>query len=133
MNDRKDPSRDNLRRTEPRLGNLDHFDDPGDRRATMRADPADRPPFTNATRQRPPQRRSRMPWIVLAVVVVLAGAGWALTHQSTLSGLLPQTQMNSLLTRADRPTRPASFPAARTARATCTKPRARSIPTTSRR
>ena len=102
MNVRKDPSRDNLRRTEPRLGNLDHFDDRGDRRATMRADPADRPPFTNATRQRQVPRRSRTPWIVLVVVIVLAGAGWALTHQATLSGLLPQTQLNSLLTRADK-------------------------------
>ena len=102
MNDRKDPSRDNLRRTEPRLGNLDHLDERDDRRATMRADPADRPPFTNATRPRQVRRRSRAPWIVVAVVVVLLGAGWALTHQSTLSGLLPQTQLNSLLTRADK-------------------------------
>ena len=101
MNDRKDPSRDNLRRTEPRLGNLDHLDERDDRRSTMRADPADRPPFTNAARPRQVQRRSRAPWIVLAVVLLLA-AGWALTHQATLSGLLPQTQLNSLLTRADK-------------------------------
>ncbi|WIG54666.1 MAG: hypothetical protein OJF61_000452 [Rhodanobacteraceae bacterium] len=103
MNDRKDPSRDNLRRTEPRLGNLDYLDERDDRRTTMRADPADRPPFTNATRPRQAPRRSRAPWIVLAVVVVLAGfGGWAFTHQAALSGLLPQTQLNSLLTRADK-------------------------------
>src|SRR6185312_11057114 len=97
-------SRDTLRRTEPKLGNLDHFDAGGDRRTTMRADPADRPPFTNTTRRQRAQRRPfRAPWLVLAVVVVLAAAGgWALTHQAMLSGLLPQTQLNSLLTRADK-------------------------------
>jgi len=105
MNDRNDASsRDSLRRTEPKLGNLDHVDTGGDRRTTMRADPADRPPFANNTRrQRVPRRPFRMPWLVLAVVAVLAVAsGWALTHHATLSGLLPQTQLNSLLTRADK-------------------------------
>jgi tetratricopeptide (TPR) repeat protein len=103
MNDRKDPSRDNLRRTEPKLGNLDYLDADGDRRATMRADPADRPPFTNATRPRQVRRHSRTPWLVLAIVVVLAVAGgWAFTHRAALSGLLPQTQLNSLLARADK-------------------------------
>jgi tetratricopeptide (TPR) repeat protein len=104
MNDRKDPSRDSLRRTEPKLGNLDHVDAGGDRRSTMRADPADRPPFTNrARRPSAPRKPFRAPWLVLAIVVVLAVAGgWAFTHHATLSGLLPQTQLNSLLTRADK-------------------------------
>jgi tetratricopeptide (TPR) repeat protein len=45
----------------------------------------------------------RAPWLVLAIVVVLVAAGgWAFTHRAALSGLLPQTQLNSLLTRADR-------------------------------
>ncbi|HJR12165.1 MAG TPA: hypothetical protein VJ823_12245 [Rhodanobacteraceae bacterium] len=105
MNDRNDPSsRDSLRRTEPVLGNLDHVDTGGERRAAMRADPADRPPFTNSNRRQQTRRRPfRVPWLVLAVVAVLAVAGgWAFTHQATLSGLLPQTQLNSLLTRADK-------------------------------
>lgn len=102
MSDPRD-QRGNLRRTEPRLGNLDHLDERDGWRASMRADPADRPPFTNATRQHQVRHRSRKPWIVLVVVIVLAGAGaWALTHQSTLSALLPQTQLNSLLTRAGK-------------------------------
>ncbi|HKT42637.1 MAG TPA: hypothetical protein VJQ86_09835 [Rhodanobacteraceae bacterium] len=105
MNDRNDPSsRDSLRRTEPKLGNLDHVDAGADRRTTMRADPADRPPFANTTRRQRAQRKPfRAPWLVLAIVAVLAVAGgWAFTHQATLSGLLPQTQLNSLLTRADK-------------------------------
>ena len=105
MNDRNDASsRDNPRRTEPVLGNLDHVDAGGDRRTTMRADPADRPPFTNTTRRQHLQRRSsRAPWLILAVVIVLAVVGgWAFTHHAALSGLLPQTQLNSLLTRADK-------------------------------
>lgn len=105
MNERNDPSsRDNPRRTEPVLGNLDHVDTGADRRTTMRADPADRPPFTNSTRRQQVQRKSfRAPWLVLAVVAVLAVAGgWAFTHHATLSGLLPQTQLNSLLVRADK-------------------------------
>lgn len=105
MNDRNDPSsRDSLRRTEPKLGNLDHVDAGADRRTTMRADPADRPPFANTTRRQRAQRKPfRAPWLVFAIVAVLAVAGgWAFTHQATLSGLLPQTQLNSLLTRADK-------------------------------
>jgi tetratricopeptide (TPR) repeat protein len=105
MNDRNDASsRDNPRRTEPRLGNLDHVDTSGVRRTTMRADPADRPPFTASTRRPNTQRkRFRAPWLVLVIVAVLAVAGgWAFTHRATLSGLLPQTQLNSLLTRADK-------------------------------
>ena len=105
MNDRNDASsRDNPRRTEPRLGNLDHVDTSGVRRTTMRADPADRPPFTASTRRQHSQRRRLpAPWLVLAIVVVLVAAGgWAFTHRAALSGLLPQTQLNSLLTRADK-------------------------------
>jgi tetratricopeptide (TPR) repeat protein len=105
MNDRNDASsHDNPRRTEPRLGNLDHVDTGGVRRTSMRADPADRPPFTASTRrERAPRPRFRASWLVLAIVVVLVAAGgWAITHHATLSGLLPQTQLNSLLTRADK-------------------------------
>jgi tetratricopeptide (TPR) repeat protein len=42
-------------------------------------------------------------WITAAIVVVVAGAGaLAWTNQSTLRSWLPQTQLNTLLTRADQ-------------------------------
>ncbi len=44
----------------------------------------------------------RVPWIPIVIVVLLLGGGaWAWTHQAMLRGLLPQTQLNTLLTRAD--------------------------------
>lgn len=102
MNDRNDPERDNPRRTEPVLGNLDHLDADRDRRTAARSTAPRRPPFTSATRRQPAQRRG-FPWLTLVIVVVLvAGGGWAWTHRAMLSGLLPQTQLNSLLTRADK-------------------------------
>ncbi|HET7611623.1 MAG TPA: hypothetical protein VFK29_07525 [Rhodanobacteraceae bacterium] len=103
MNGRQD-SNGNPRRTEPVLGNLDQLDAGEDRRG---ARPARRPPPATppiaAKPPRGPERRSRRGWwIALVVAVVLAGAGaWAFTNQATLRGLLPQTQLNTLLTRGD--------------------------------
>lgn len=106
MHNRNDPSAPGgSRRTEPVLGNLDQIDTGGDRRdlaRTARAETSVRtPPFT-ARHQQAPRRNRRVPWWAIVIVLVLAGGGgWTLTHQSTLSALLPQTQLNSLLTRAD--------------------------------
>jgi tetratricopeptide (TPR) repeat protein len=106
MRNRNDPSAPGgPRRTEPVLGNLDQLDTGGDRRDFARParteTPARTPPFM-AKRQQAPRRHGHVPWWAIVVVLVLAGGGgWALTHQSTLSALLPQTQLNSLLTRAD--------------------------------
>lgn len=96
MNGRQD-SNGPSRRTEPVLGNLDQVDAGGDRRVGRP------PPVPPARRPREPIRRShRGWWVVLVVVLVLAGAGaWAFTNQAMLRGLLPQTQLNSLLTRGD--------------------------------
>jgi tetratricopeptide (TPR) repeat protein len=44
-----------------------------------------------------------MRWVAAVVVLALvAGGVWAWTHQTTLSALLPQTQLNALLSRADK-------------------------------
>ena len=108
MNERNDqPARGGARRTEPVLGNLDHLDASDDRtaagRRTQTRTPPRPPPFTASTRERVSRRHRRMPWVVAIVVLVLvAGGVWAWTHQSTLSALLPQTQLNALLSRGDK-------------------------------
>lgn len=107
MNGRHDSSsRDTPRRTEPVLGNLDHVD-PGTERRGARIDPTppppSRPPFVaHRDREYTQRRQRRVPWLTIIVVLVLVGAGaWAWNHQAMLRGLLPQTQLNTLLTRAD--------------------------------
>ncbi|HET7931060.1 MAG TPA: hypothetical protein VFL63_06695, partial [Rhodanobacteraceae bacterium] len=112
MNGRHDSpnSRDASRRTEPVLGSLDQLDTGSDAR-TPRAGragsaPTARAPFSAADARkrhgRNPKSHRRL-WIVAAVVVVLAAAGaLAWTNQSTLRSWLPQTQLNTLLTRADQ-------------------------------
>lgn len=108
MNDRKSPSpRDTPRRTEPVLGNLDQVDAGADHRGHARPEPAApptrHPPAAHHPR-RPPASggRRRVRWWVVALVFVLVGAGaWIATHQATLQALLPPTQLNTLLTRAD--------------------------------
>lgn len=114
MNSRRDSSsHDTPRRTEPVLGNLDQLDAGADPRDSARIEresarvaraPASRrPPFDAHPRDaRPPRRRRRWwPAIVIVVIVIAAGA-WAWSNQAMLSGLLPQTQLNSLLARADK-------------------------------
>ncbi|MGH8144979.1 MAG: hypothetical protein ACREPY_01485 [Rhodanobacteraceae bacterium] len=110
MNGRHESSsRDNPRRTEPVLGNLDHLDAsdaprPADR---PRAAPsAKRPPFTTDDSRRAGQRQPkhhRGSWaaVVVAAVLIVAG-GWAWSHQDLLRSWLPQTQLNTLLTRGDK-------------------------------
>ncbi|MGH8124744.1 MAG: hypothetical protein ACREPK_02695 [Rhodanobacteraceae bacterium] len=104
MNGRHDPpSRDKPRRTEPVLGNLDKLDE-GGWPPRQSAPKPPRPPFkSGSTRERALPRRLRIHWAMIVVVLVLAAAaGWAWTHQDMLSALLPRTQLNSLLTRADK-------------------------------
>lgn len=95
-------------RTEPVLGNLDQLDANGGRRGAS-AEPVFRarepqPPFTaGARRAIAAKPRRRVPWWAIAVaIVVIGGGGWAWSHQTFLSSLLPQTQLNSLLTRANQ-------------------------------
>lgn len=107
MNVRHDSSsRDTPGRTDPTLGDLDQLDAGADRRGAPRERPASapRPPPFNArpARKRPLRRRHRVRWSVVALVlVVLAVGAWAWSHRATLSGMLPQTQLNSLLAHAD--------------------------------
>lgn len=108
MNVRHDSSsRDAPGRTDPTLGDLDQLDAGADRRSAPRERPASasRPPPFHArpARTRPLRRRRRGRWsLIIAVLVLIAAIGWLWSHQAMLSGMLPQTQLNSLLTRADQ-------------------------------
>lgn len=70
---------------------------------TGRRPTSPRRPFdARAPAARPPRHRRRRWWpAVVVAVVIVAAAAWVFSNQSTLSGLLPQTQLNSLLSRAD--------------------------------
>lgn len=105
MNDRNDASsRGGPRRTEPKLGNLDHLDTGNDRRTAVQDDFAPRrPPFTRAPREHRAREHRGIPWLALGVVAVLVIAGaWAWNERTYLGNLLPQTQLNSLLTHANQ-------------------------------
>lgn len=118
MNDRNDaPGQGKPRRTEPVIGNLDHLDtnarlDSVQRRAfapetptepPLRKPPPRKPPFNARPKRNDRPRPQLRWWPALVVIVVLVGGGaWAWSHQAMLSGLIPQTQLNSLLTRADK-------------------------------
>lgn len=103
-------SRDLPQRTEPVLGSLDQLDTGGDdpRLArVVRAPAADaRAPFSAGERPGRQQavRPSRRGWWIAgtAVVVLACLVALALANQATLRGWLPQTQLNTLLARADK-------------------------------
>jgi tetratricopeptide (TPR) repeat protein len=111
MNVRHDSSsRDTPRRTDPTLGDLDQLDAGADRRGPAREREPERPasasrtpPYnTRPTRRRPLRRRHRVRWSLIVLAVVVVGViGWLWSHQAMLSGMLPQTQLNALLARAD--------------------------------
>ena len=108
MNERNDPpAPGSARRTEPVLGNLDHLDASDDRSGSVRKAqarvPSRPPPFTASTREGAVRRHRRTPWAVAIVVLVLiAGGAWAWTHRAMLTALMPQTQLNALLSRAGK-------------------------------
>lgn len=108
MSDRKDSAtpREPSRRTEPVLGSLDQLDAGPDRRAGRANNASQRPPFADASAKHPrrvPPKRRRGLWVAALVIVLLVVAGgWAWRNQSLLRSWLPQTQLNTLLTRADK-------------------------------
>lgn len=85
-------------RTEPTLGSLDTLpaDEPViDVADTPAAMPDERPP-----RVALPRRHGRAGWVVAAVILVIGGL-WAWGERDTLRALLPDTQLNAILVRAD--------------------------------
>lgn len=105
MNGRNDSSRGTPRRTDPVLGNLDQLDAGADRRDPRPGPQSPQPPpFRARETPKPDARRQRRRWwpALLVLLVVIGAGAWAFTHQAMLRGLLPQTQLNTLLTRGDQ-------------------------------
>jgi hypothetical protein len=81
-------------RTEPAIGRLDEIV-AAVGVETMRAERGHRPAHS--------PRRRRAPWIALiALIVLAAGAALAWTYQDRLRALLPRTEFNDMLARAER-------------------------------
>jgi hypothetical protein len=110
MSGRRDPNDAKSRiRAEPTLGDLDHLDAPraplGDGLPNVVAEPR-----RSATRPEPPARRppskrgnARRGWIVpilLLLVIAVMAALWL--NQSRLRGLVPRTDFNTVLVRAQK-------------------------------
>ena len=106
MTSRRDPNdnRPNLR-SEPTLGDLDRLDEPRQR------DPDGLPQVTVEPRRSrhasapaaPPPRRRHRGWLVpllLLLVVVVAAVLWL--NQGSLRGMLPRTDLNTVLTQAQQ-------------------------------
>lgn len=101
--DSRDGSRDG--RTEPTLGNLGDLDAPRSRAD----DPDDRLPQLNfdAPRRSAPSRRRHArlrAWhvVVAVLVLLLVGGAWTLRqYQSRLRDMVPRTELNDVLSRAD--------------------------------
>jgi tetratricopeptide (TPR) repeat protein len=89
---RQDRSRSPAPRTEPVLGSLETLSQDTPRERVV-------PP----RRAAPERRRSTRGWGWLVALVLLCGAGaWAWSDRDTLRALLPSTQLNDILTRADQ-------------------------------
>nr|MDQ2971899.1 hypothetical protein [Pseudomonadota bacterium] len=98
------PSRDPRARTEPVLGDLDNLDASPPRREVDDLPSLSVDVPRRARPSAPPPRRHRtLAWVVGVVIALVAlGGAWVWSHQNTLRADLPRTQLNSLLTRADR-------------------------------
>jgi tetratricopeptide (TPR) repeat protein len=106
MSGRRDHEPGQRGRTEPRLGDLDHLDEPApaaarDELPSLVLDPERRraaPP-----RQPAPPRPRKRGWLVPLAALVLIGLGTvAWLQQDRLRGLIPNTALNDVLGRADQ-------------------------------
>lgn len=94
-------------RAEPTLGDLGDLDAPRHPRAD---DPDDRLPRIDfeAPRRAPPGRHRRLrlrSWhmLVIVLVLILAGGAWMLhQYQNSLREMVPRTELNDVLSRADK-------------------------------
>ena len=109
MSGRRDQqSTDSRGRTEPTLGSLDHLDEPP---ASAPTDDGLPPLELEPRSPRPPRddfvaasaRTSRMGWLIpvlLLLVVALATTAWI--NQNSLRNMLPRTELNDILGRAQQ-------------------------------
>lgn len=103
MSGRRDSNQGPQGRTEPTLGNLDQLDAPAppaefdDGLPKVTVDPVRR--RTAAPARTASARRRRWPWVLLAVLLALLLALWF--NQDRLRGLVPRTELNDVLTRAE--------------------------------
>jgi len=105
MNGRRDQHESESRgRTEPTLGNLDQLDAP-----SRSASPRDEPPWEDTEPRRRWRRASEMSshrrrgWLVPVLVLALIGVvGTAWVEQNRLRSLLPRTELNDVLSRAQQ-------------------------------
>lgn len=106
MNGRKD-QHEGAGRTEPTLGDLDPVDPasplssprdwlPAETLPPVRVDPG----HHHGSRRRPARRR-RWPWMLTLAIVILLGLLAVWLGQDRLRGMIPRTDLNDMLTRAD--------------------------------
>jgi hypothetical protein len=103
MSERRDQhNADSRGRTEPTLGDLDHLDAPrapGDGLPQVTAEPRRAHAATHMSTRRRNRRRWLVPLLLLLLVTLIAAA-WI--NQNRLRGMVPRTELNDVLGRAQQ-------------------------------